>query len=76
MQNLLEIEILRYVRLLDQTQQTHLRDYARDLVPPEQRPLQPANQGMLRWVGQFDRRSLQEMQGAIDDAFGQIDQDE
>ena len=70
MQNLLEIEILRYVRLLDQAQQTRLRDYARNLLPPEQRPSHLANQGMLRWVGQFDRQSLREMQGAIDDEFG------
>lgn len=71
-----ESKILKYLRLLDGSQQSKVLSYIKSLISPRKPEPKPKKKAVLKWAGSIDLTSLEEMELAIDEAFNKVDLNE
>lgn len=72
----MESKILKYLRLLEGSQQSKVLSYIKSLISPQKPEPKPKKKVVLKWAGSIDLTSLEEMELAINETFNKVDLNE
>lgn len=72
----MESKILKYLRLLEGSQQSKVLSYIKSLISPQKPEPKPKKKAVLKWAGSIDLTSLEEMELAINETFNKVDLNE